>query len=82
MPRLSQPSRYRTQQGDRWDLIAYRFYADPMNFEPIIVANPDIPIYVFFLLGVEMVVPVAQVPWPDSLDLPLWLQRVAIGAPQ
>ena len=45
-----------TVQGDRWDLLAWRYYRDPLAYEQIIDANPDVPI-----------APVEQVP-AVSLD--------------
>ena len=35
---------YITKDGDRWDLIANKFYKNPSKYEPIIKANPDVPI--------------------------------------
>lgn len=30
---------YVTTEGDRWDLIAYRFYSNPYLYQPLIEAN-------------------------------------------
>ena len=35
---------YITQDNDRWDLIAYKFYKDANKYEEIIKANPNIEI--------------------------------------
>lgn len=32
-----------TTDGDRWDLLAWRYYGDPLAYEAIIVANAKTP---------------------------------------
>ena len=32
---------YITGDGDRWDLLAWRYYGDATQFGPIIMANPS-----------------------------------------
>lgn len=34
---------YRTKEGDRWDMISYRFYGHPDYYKEIIKANPYLP---------------------------------------
>ena len=60
-----------TNDGDRWDLIAYRVYGDAWAFEPIIVANPDIPIRPRLPGGLRILVPVREVT-VETADLPPW----------
>lgn len=49
---------YMTQDGDRWDLIAYKFYGDSRFYEPIIKANPIIPIGIFRIpAGIMLKIP-------------------------
>ena len=59
-----------TRDGDRWDLIADRMYGDPWAFEPIIVANPDVPIRPVLPGGLRVLVPVR--PAPSVGGLPPW----------
>lgn len=47
-----------TKEGDRWDLIAYEYYGDATMYEPIIVANPDVPILPILPSGIKLKVPV------------------------
>jgi phage tail protein X len=42
---------YTTKAGDRWDLLAWRFYGDPTQYSVIIQANPAIPIEAVFEQG-------------------------------
>ncbi|MFN8682770.1 tail protein X [Paracoccus sp. P2] len=61
-----------TAEGDRWDLIAWRYYGDPHLYEPIIAANPTVPIRPFLASGIRLRVPII----PDEVvldrDLPPW----------
>lgn len=62
---------YITKEADRWDLIAYEFYGDPMLYEPIIVANPDVPILPVLPSGLKLKIPVIEI--KDVLEeLPPW----------
>lgn len=47
-----------TKEGDRWDLIAYQYYGDATMYEPIIVANPEVPILPILPSGIKLKVPV------------------------
>jgi len=64
---------YTTQQDDRWDLIAYRFYGDATRYEPIVRANPHVAIRPTLPAGETLRVPVLEasdaVP---SAELPPW----------
>lgn len=46
-----------TREGDRWDLLAWEFYGDAGAFEPIVAANPTVPLYPVFPAGVRLVIP-------------------------
>lgn len=62
---------YITHDKDRWDLIAYRFYGDAMKMEPIIAANPEVPIYRVLPSGIKVLIPIL----PDEVEkkvLPPW----------
>ena len=64
---------YITKDGDRWDLIAYDFYGDPLAYEAIIVANPHAPIAAVLEGGLTLSVPLIE---SDNTvadaDLPPW----------
>jgi len=61
-----------TTEGDRWDLLAWRYYGDPHLYEPIIVANSSVPIRPSIASGIKLRIPVL----PDEVvldrDLPPW----------
>lgn len=64
---------YITKEGDRWDLIAYRFYGDETLYEPIIVANPDVPIIPILPSGIKLLIPVIDMKNTiPSEELPPW----------
>jgi len=52
---------YITKEGDRWDLIANLYYGDPMKYEPIITANPEVTIYPILPAGIKLIIPVIEV---------------------
>ena len=69
---------YVTQDGDRWDTIAYRHYGDPHAYEPIIRANPGVPISPILDGGVVLRIPVRLDPRPlDDPGLPPWKRGAA-----
>jgi len=62
---------YITKEGDRWDLIAYEFYGDPMLYEPIIVANPEVPIIPILPSGIKLRIPIIEI--KETIEeLPPW----------
>lgn len=65
--------RHITNDGERWDLLAYRYYGDAHAYEQIIAANPDIPLFAVLPGGLELVIPVIE---SDNLiaaeELPPW----------
>lgn len=46
-----------TTEGERWDQIAVRYYGDPHHYEPIIGANPEVPIVPVLPAGVVLRIP-------------------------
>ena len=60
-----------TKDNDRWDLIAWRCYGDASRIEPILPANPDIPIRSVLPAGLRVLVPVLAAP-SDEAALPPW----------
>jgi len=51
---------YLTLQGDRWDTIAHKAYGDASKFEPLIAANPSVPVTAVLQAGIRLVVPVLE----------------------
>jgi phage tail protein X len=64
---------YVTRDKDRWDLIAYKFYGDALRMEPIIVANPTVPIVRVLPSGLKLFVPILPEKKPEIV-LPPWRQ--------
>ena len=58
--------------GDRWDLLAWRYYGDPANFGAIVMANPGIPIDPVLSSGLSIIIPVLQKAAVMVADLPPW----------
>lgn len=63
---------YVTKDGDRWDLIAYEFYADSTLYEPIITANPEVPITPILPSGIKLKIPVLGNNQQIQFELPPW----------
>lgn len=61
-----------TTAGERWDLLAWRYYGNAMLYSPIIMANPGVPIEPVFEAGVVIAVPILQVSATAVSDLPPW----------
>jgi len=62
---------YVTKDGDRWDLIAYEMYGSATAYEPIIVANPTVPIRPVLAGGISLRIPVRNTTVNDA-QLPPW----------
>jgi phage tail protein X len=69
---MSEYYEYITKDGDRWDLIAYDFYANPTLYEPIITANPDVPIIPILPSGLKLKIPVIEDNNQIQFELPPW----------
>jgi len=63
---------YITKDGDRWDLIAYDYYGDATLYEPIITANPDVPITPILPSGLKLQIPVRDDTDEITFTLPPW----------
>lgn len=61
-----------TYAGERWDLLAFRYYGDPANYQPIIMANPLVPIESVFEAGVVIQIPIIAQQNIVSSNLPPW----------
>jgi len=63
-----------TSAGERWDLIAWKYYGDPTLFGPIVMANPKVVIEPVFEAGLVIAIPILQQATVVTLDLPPWKQ--------
>ncbi|HEY1851577.1 MAG TPA: tail protein X [Candidatus Binataceae bacterium] len=61
-----------TIAGERWDLLAWRYYGDATLYSPIIMANPSVPIEPAFESGLTIAVPILQVSQTLTTNLPPW----------
>lgn len=62
-----------TNEGERWDSIAYRWYGDARRYGPIVEANPEVRITRTLPGGVRLRVPVLDVDTVVSIEeLPPW----------
>lgn len=48
---------YITQEGDRWDTIAYKLYKDPYAYNALLLYNPQYAGITVFPAGIQLVVP-------------------------
>jgi phage tail protein X len=63
---------YVTQEGDRWDLVSYRHYGTPYDYERIIAANPTAPIRPALPAGIRLAIPVIDRTRTLAAPLPPW----------
>ena len=68
-----------TTAGERWDLLAWRYYGDPTDYSPIIMANPNVPIEPVFDAGISIAVPVQQKSPVVTANLPPWKVSQAVS---
>jgi phage tail protein X len=61
-----------TRAGERWDLLAWRYYGDPTDYNQIIVANPGVAIEPVFDAGIRIAVPIISKSAIVTVDLPPW----------
>lgn len=69
---MSEFYEYITKDSDRWDLIAYRFYANATMYEPIITANPEVKITPILPAGLKLKIPVIETQNTIEFELPPW----------
>lgn len=62
---------YVTKDGDRWDLIAWEMYGDAGRMEPIIAANPSIPISRTLAGGLTLRIPILDTQ-SIVIEMPPW----------
>jgi phage tail protein X len=61
-----------TRAGERWDLLAWRFYGDATQYSGIIMANPGVPIVPVFDAGVAVRIPLLAQSGALGAGLPPW----------
>lgn len=62
--------KYTTKQGDTFDMLAYRAYADEFKAHIIIQANPQCADILVFDAGIELTLPVISK--AAAASLPPW----------
>jgi phage tail protein X len=68
-----------TIAGDRWDLLAWRYYGDPGGYIRILEANPQVAAYPVLPIGTPIYVPVIP-PAMSTAPLSPWIaQAQAMG---
>ena len=68
----SQALTHTAVQGERWDLLAWRYYRDPLAYERILAANPALAIVPVLPGGTTLTIPVLIAPTTLTEDLPPW----------
>ena len=63
---------YVTKDGDRWDMISYRFYNNPNLYEEIIKANPKVSQEPVLESGIKLKIPVLEESVTIQFELPPW----------
>ncbi len=62
-----------TVEGERWDQLAFTYYGDATRYEPIVRANPQVPMTRSLPAGLTLRIPVLDAA-PSSEDLPPWFK--------
>lgn len=63
---------YITQDGDRWDLVAYKATGDPSRMSEIADLNPDVTLDTVFIAGIRLFVPIIEEESVNENLLPPW----------
>lgn len=63
---------YVTKDGDRWDMISYRFYNNPNLYEEIIKANLEVSQEPVLESGIKLKIPVLEESETIQFELPPW----------
>ena len=69
---MAQYTQYTTIQGDRWDLIAQKAYGDATMIQPLLEANPSVPLTPYLDGGIKLNVPVLDLVTVEQSLLPPW----------
>lgn len=66
---------YTTNAGDRWDIIAHKFYGNGLLISGLIAANPHLPIGEQFEDNLTVFVPVLESKVANRQeDMPPWMR--------
>lgn len=65
---------HKTGADERWDTIAYKYYKNSYNIQPIIEANPHVSINATLKEGLTLKIPIEEKTNNKSL-LPVWRQK-------
>ena len=68
-----------TKAGERWDLLAWRYYGDPTDYQMIVMANPGVATEPVFDSGISLAVPIVQKSALVGVDLPPWKLPHPVG---
>ena len=69
---MAQQTEYTTQDGDRWDLLAYRYYGNAAQTGPLESANLHVPLTPTLPAGIVLRIPVLEIAEIDTTLLPPW----------
>ncbi|PIT59960.1 tail protein X [Snodgrassella alvi] len=66
---------YQTCDGDRWDLIAHKYYGDATMLDRLIAANPHLPLAEQFTANLTVLIPIIQSDTHTAQeDMPPWMR--------
>ena len=68
-----------TTAGERWDLLAWRYYGDPTDYSTIIMANPNVAIEPVFDAGISIAIPLQRKSLVGPVNLPPWKMSQAVS---
>lgn len=63
-------TKYKTHQGETWDMISQDFYGTPFKMNDLIACNPNYADVLIFNEEVELNIPILEESSPDTL--PPW----------
>ena len=70
------PKAYITQQGDKWDLIAWQQLGETRHMNKLMAANTPYLDYFIFPAGIELTIPDIDTEQAALSSLPPWRQVV------
>lgn len=62
-----------TTEGERWDALAWRYYGDAHRYQPIMAANPHVPLTAALPAGLALAIPVIE-QHASTEELPPWMR--------
>lgn len=61
------PEKYKTTQGDTWDIISLMFYDTPFKINELISCNPEYSDTLIFDGNIELNIPIIEANTPNTL---------------